>query len=272
MLRNIRFGPISIVVLGLICFSSCGGIKNYKYFKDISDSAAVTDLNTSAYIEPKIQTDDIMYIAIQTIEPSAGTTVNALNAQSGSSAVGASSGTPLGGPTQGATYGFLVDKQGEVTVPIIGSVKLAGLTTQEARILLTQKAAKYYKDATIIIRFANFKITVLGEVQRPGSYAIPNERVSLLDALGYAGDLTIFGKRDNILLLRRNSDGKTQAVRLDLTKSNIFQSPYFYLQQNDQIYIEPNKSKVTNSDGTLVRNISIGSAVLGFLVVIISRF
>ncbi|MEJ7560451.1 MAG: polysaccharide biosynthesis/export family protein [Pedobacter sp.] len=267
-----RYAHLLIILYGLICLSSCGGIKNYKYFKDISDSSAVTDLTTAIYVEPRIQPDDIMYIAIQTIEPSAGSTINALNAQSGSSALLTGGGTSSSGPSQGTTYGFLVDKQGEVAVPILGSVKLSGLTTQEARIVLTEKASKYYKDATIIVRFANFKITVLGEVMRPGSYSVPNERVSLLDALGYAGDLTIFGKRDNILLLRRNANGKTQAARLDLTKSNIFQSPYFYLQQNDQIYIEPNKSKVTSSDGTLIRNISIGSAVLGFLVVIISRF
>ncbi len=266
----IRHALFLITVLSVL--TSCGGIKNYKYFADIPDSLSVTNLATSTYKEPRIQSDDILYVAIQTVDPSAGSTINTLNAQSAGSSLVSSSSTAGGSSSQGATYGYLVDKEGNITLPILGDVKVGGLTTQETRTLITRAASKFYKDASVIVRFANYKISVLGEVLKPGSYTMPNERISILDAISYAGDLTIYGKRDNVLLLRRDAEGKTIAVRFNLSKSNIFESPYFYLQQNDQIYVEPNKAKISNSDGTQIRNISIASALLSFIVVIVSRF
>ncbi|MBE9599516.1 polysaccharide biosynthesis/export family protein [Pedobacter sp. MC2016-24] len=254
--------------------TSCGSIKNYKYFQDIPDSVSTT-LNTASYIEPKIQSDDILYIAIQTVDPSAGNTINTLNAQGTTSSPLSSSSNPSTGgiiTNQGVTYGYLVDRRGYVTIPVLGDVMVGNLTTQQARVLISQNANRYYKDPSVIVRFANFKVTVLGEVQRPGSYTVLNEKVSILDAIGYAGDLTIYGKRDNILLLRQREDGKTIAVRFNLNKASAMQSPYFYLQQNDQIYVEPNKAKISNSDGTQIRNISIASALLSFIVVLVSRF
>lgn len=257
----------------IIIISSCGSTKNYKYFEDIPDSLAVINVPTVAYFEPRIQSDDILFIAIETIDPSAGISVNTINSQSVSSSLVNNSLAPGGTSTnQSATFGYLVDKEGQVNIPILGDLKLGGLSTQQARSLVFEKAKIYYKNPTVIIRFANFKITILGEVQRPGTYTIPNEKISLLDALGYAGDLTIYGKRDNVLLLRKDYQGNTKAIRFNLNKSNVMSSPFFYLQQNDQIYIEPNKSKINNSDGTQIRNVSIASALLSLIVVVISRF
>ncbi|WP_443939730.1 polysaccharide biosynthesis/export family protein [Pedobacter sp. MW01-1-1] len=253
--------------------SSCTSIKNYKYFADIPDSLAnKQQLAMAAYVEPKIKSDDILYIAVQTRDASVSASINALN---GSPSTTTAVNTNLSGAgvstNQGATFGYLVDKSGNVNVPVLGEVKLVGLTTQEAKELISQRANKYFTDASVIVRFANFKVTVLGEVTRPGTYTVPNEKVSVLDALGYAGDLTIFGKRDNILLLRKQEDGTTAAVRLNITKSNLLQSPYFYLQQNDQLYVEPVKAKINNSDGTQLKMISIVTAVISLLIVIASR-
>lgn len=273
MLKRLQIVLCCSFLSSIFIFSSCSSIKNYKYFEDIPDSLTTTKLSTTKYGEPKIQTDDILYIVLQTVDPSAGNTINTLNAQTGGGNLVNNNLSPNGTSfNQGATYGYLVDSFGDVTLPILGAVKVKGLTTQSARLLLEERAKKYYKDPSVIVRFANFKISVLGEVQKPGTYTIPNERISVLDALGYAGDLTIYGKRDNILLLRRDNNGETVAVRFNLNKSQTFQSPYFYLQQNDQIYVEPNKAKINNSDGTQIRNISIASALLSVIVVVISRF
>lgn len=273
MLKYKYLKHLPICLIAIMTLTSCGSIKNYKYFADISDSLTVTKVPTSVYKEPRIHYDDILYIAIQTVDPSAGNTINTLNAQNaGSSLVSNSLSAGGSSASPGATYGYLVDNTGKVSLPILGDIKLIGLTTQEARILITERASKFYKEPSVIVRFANYKISVLGEVQRPGSYTMPNERVSVLDAIGYAGDLTIYGKRDNVLLLRRESAETIVAIRFNLSNSNIFKSPYFYLQQNDQIYVEPNKAKISNSDGTQIRNISIASALLSFIVVIVSRF
>jgi len=145
-----------------------------------------------------------------------------------------------------------------------------GKTTDSVREEIKTKAATYYKDPVVNVRFANFKITVLGEVNKPSTYVMPNEKVTLLDALGAAGDLTIYGKRENVLLIRDNN-GKKEFVRLNLNQSNIFSSPYFYLHQGDVVYVEPNKSKVSSTDFAQVKRISILASVLSLLIVAVSR-
>lgn len=268
--------PNIFIRLGLVFAAcallwSCGSIKNTKYFADIPDSLALQDIPTATYQEPVIQSDDMLYIAIQLQDPTAGTNVNQLNNPTANPLLSTSNFNPMG-VSAAQNTGYLVDRNGEVTIPIMGNVKLSGLTTQQARLLVQEKAKQFFKEPTVILRFSNFKISVLGEVTRPGTYTVPNERVTVLDALGYAGDLTIFGKRENILLLRRQADGNTVATHLNLNSTHLMRSPYYYLQQNDQLYVEPNKAKVRNSDGSQVRNISIASAVLSLLVVIFSRF
>ena len=263
------------VFIVLACFlGSCASIKNYKYFKDISDTTKLTKIYNDTYREPVIQSDDILYIAIQTIDPIAGNSINSLNSIN-SQTSGAASNTLLSSTAitgnQSAIYGYLVDKQGSVKVPVIGDIHLSGLTTTQARVLITEKAARFYKDPSVIVRYANFKITVLGEVQRPGIYSVPNEKVTVLDALGYAGDLTIYAKRDNILLLRRHEDGSMYAMRLDLTNSALLKSPYFYLKQNDELYVEPSKGKINSSDAAQVRNISIITGAISILIIILTR-
>jgi polysaccharide export outer membrane protein len=145
-----------------------------------------------------------------------------------------------------------------------------GKTTDSVREEIKNKAAAYYKDPVVNVRFANFRVTVLGEVNKPSTYDMPNEKVTLLDALGAAGDLTIYGKRENVLLIR-NKDGKKEFVRFNLNQSNLFTSPYFYLHQGDVVYVEPNKAKVASTDLTQVKRISIMASVLSLLIVAVSR-
>ncbi|HEY9259415.1 polysaccharide biosynthesis/export family protein [Chitinophaga sp.] len=244
--------------------TSCSAPKNITYFKDVPDTIRQKGIQQAAYATPLIQADDILQITIQTLDPTATSMLN----QSGAS-VPVAGGTAAA-PVATSVSGYLVDKDGYVVLPLIGKITVQGKTTDSVREEIKTIAATYYKDPVVNVRFANFKITVLGEVNKPSTYVMPNEKVTLLDALGAAGDLTIYGKRENILLIRDNN-GKKEFVRLNLNESNIFSSPYFFLRQGDVVYVEPNKSKVSSTDLSQVKRISIMASVLSLLIVVVSR-
>lgn len=248
-----------------IILTSCSSIKNVKYFKDIPDTVTITRLAALTYIEPKIQPDDILSINIQTADAAATQILQAGNVQN--AAIGVSS---IGTTGSQSVSGYLVDLNGKIELPVLGKISISGLTTEQAREVIRSKAAEYYKNPSVNLRFANFRITVLGEVAKPGTYVVSNEKINVLDALGLAGDLTIYGKRDNISLIRQNEDGTRDLVKLDITKSEILNSPYFFLRKNDYLVIEPSKSKVASSDAIQSRNISIATAIGASFITIIA--
>lgn len=153
-----------------------------------------------------------------------------------------------GGYAQGAPTppGYLVNSDGSIQFPVIGNIQLAGLTRSEAVDILKEKLSSYIVNPTISIRILNFRVTVLGEVRNPGTFTVPNERVTVLEALGIAGDLLITGERENVLIIR-DEDGKKREYRIDLTNENLFSSPVYYLRQNDVVYVEPNRAKRNSS-------------------------
>ncbi|EHQ28447.1 polysaccharide export protein [Mucilaginibacter paludis DSM 18603] len=240
------------------CFTSCYTTKKSVYFTDLVDSASKRNINTAVFKEPLIQTDDILSITVQTTDPTVTATLNQANANTASGSSG-----------QTAVTGYLVNKNGEVQIPIIGNVKVAGLTTLQASELITNKSLHDFKFPSVQVRFANYKVNVLGEVNRPGSYILPNEKVSVIDAISLAGDLTIYGKRENVLVIREH-DGHKEYARLNLGSSEIFKSPYYYLTQNDLIYVEASKAKIsTANDADTFRNISIGIAIITLISILI---
>lgn len=251
-----------IALCGLTLFSSCGSTQNVTYFSDL-DSTKVSQIPISEFKEPLIQTDDILSITVQTLDPSATST---MNQTSGTSGLEKSSSSEAS-----AVSGFLVDKEGNVEIPILGIVKLAGLTTSQAKELIRTKASAYYKDPTIQVRFANYKITVLGEVAKPSTYTVPYEKVTVLDAISMAGDLTVFGKRENVLLMRDKGD-KKEIVRLNLNSSSTIASPYYYLKQNDIIYVEASKAKASANNAPRVQLIGILLSIAALLVTLSTRF
>jgi len=141
---------------------------------------------------------------------------------------------------------YMVDKDGNINFPVLGKVHAEGLTVSELTEVLTAEISKSVNDPIVNVHFANYQITVLGEVTRPGRYTVTGERVTILDALGYAGDMTPYGKRENILVARE-ANGKMQFERLNINEASIFTSPFFYLQQNDVVYVEPNGVRAVNS-------------------------
>jgi len=246
-------------------FCSCANYKKIAYFRDLQDSTKSQSVALLTYKEIKIQADDILSITIQTIDPVNAASVNQLNSMP---VAGITLGTATTANAQVA--GFLVDKDGFIELPMLGKLKLIGLTTIEARELIKEKASLYYKEPTVQLRFTNFKITVLGEVAKPAPYILPNEKVSVLDALGLAGDLTIFGKRDNVMLLRENN-GKKQVYRFNLNNSDIFKSPAFYLQQNDIIYVEGNKAKAATLNAARTQTFALVGSIMSVLVILFTR-
>jgi len=252
---------LGILLLGSFAFASCSSTKDTVYFANI-DSTRFHQIPKAEFKEPLIQTDDILTINIQSLG------IDAFTAPPGALPTGSASNSPV--PNGGAVGGFLVNKSGNVEIPMLGIVKLAGLTTSEAIEVLRQKASAYYKEPTVQVRFANYKITVLGEVLRPATYTVPSEKVTVLDAISMAGDLTIYGKRNNIMLMRDNGD-KKDVVRLDLNSSNLINSPYYYLRQNDVLYVEPTKAKNAANNAPTKQFITVGIAIVTLLVTLITR-
>lgn len=260
--------PVLCLCWMYILLTSCGGNKRIAYFNDIPDDVytAASSLPTTRFSDPVIQPNDIVQISILTLDPQINQALSSTNAGTFDVQAG-SSNLPAGSST---VSGFLVDNNGIVELPIVGKVKIAGLTTSVARDTIHNRVELYYKSPVVNVRFTNFTITVLGEVARPSTYILPNEKVSILDAIGMAGDLTIYGRRENVLLIR-DSAGQKQTIRFDLNSSKMLTSPYFYLRQGDMIYVEPNKSKVASTDAVRTRNYALIASGLSLLVVIFSR-
>lgn len=254
---------------------SCNTTKKIKYFQDIPDSGVVKNISKAQYKPLIIRPGDIMTVVIETIDPSASNLVNSGNLVSGGVSSSGISGLIAAGAggnqLQQPISGFLVGRDGFIEMPIIGKIEAAGFTSSQLRDSVYKVALKYYKDPTVIVRFANFKVDVMGEVLKPGQYIMPDEKESILDAISMAGDLTIFGKRENVLLVRQHLDGTKTAYRIDLKKSDILSSPEYYLRQNDIIYVEPRKAKSDANDAAQAKYISIASSVLGLLIIIATR-
>lgn len=276
-----RFCVISLLLYLTATMFSCNTTKKIKYFQDIPDSGKTPNIPEAQYKPLIIRTGDILSINIETIDPLSTSMINSVNAASGSlvssgGITGNATSSPLAalagaGQASQPVSGYIVDNEGNVDIPIIGKVKAAGYTTDQLKNLVYNQAIKYFKEPTVIIRFANFKVSVLGEVLKPGQYIMPDEKESILDAIAMAGDLTIFGKRENVLLIRDNLDGTKTTYRVNLKKSNIMDAPYYYLRQNDVIYVEPRSAKSDANDASQARYVSIAASVLSVLIIIATR-
>lgn len=251
-----------VIYFGLICvlLGSCTSYKNLPYFQDLPNTAGSTLSKTFPFQNPVIQTDDILRIEVNTIDNGVTTLLNDAN-----------SNLSAEGSTQSADKsGYLVDKNGNVDLPFAGKIKVSGLTTTEAKDKIRIEIDKYFNNAAVNVRLVNFKITVLGEVAKPSTYIVPNEKINIFDALGMAGDMTIYGKRDNVLLVRDTADNK-RLIRLNLHSKDIISSPYFYLKPNDIIYVEPNKDRIAGANATFTRNLVIVSTIISAGFFILSR-
>lgn len=235
--------------------SGCATREKIVYFKDTSAAAQ------QQYASPTLETGDFISIFITCNDPFLAIPYNLpSNAAPQTINNGYENGIP-------AQLGYLIDDKGEIVLPVLGSVNLAGKTRNEACEQLRTKLSSYLENPVVHIRILNFKITVLGDVKKPGTFQVPNERITLLEALGLAGDLNITGERSNVLVVR-NEGGKSVQYRVDLTHASLLQSPVYFLKQNDVIYIEPNAAARFSS--TLLKNSS--SVTIPLISVILTAF
>jgi polysaccharide export outer membrane protein len=223
------------VLLCSLLLASCASTKNVVYLKDAKDS----EVSIYDKLEPVIQKNDLLSITV--------TSPNAVASQPFNTAVAVS--TQLVGYTSTQSYGYLVDHDGYIDIPMLGRVKAAGLTKKELKDKITDLLItnKYLMQPVVSVRYLNFKVTVLGEVARPMVINVPDEKINIMEALGFAGDMTVYAKRDNVVLIREEG-GKRITKRLNLNSDEILKSPYYYLKTNDIVYVEPNKAKV-NANG-----------------------
>ena len=230
---QIPFPKTLLLFLLAVVVSSCVSSSKITYMQDIY--SAKKEGETNPNYEPKLQADDLLSIIVSAENPENALPFNLPTIQSNYNTDGS--------VTQSAIKTYLINTKGEIDFPVLGKIKLAGLTHTEAHDKLVVLVSDYIKNPGVNLILLNFKVSVLGEVMRPGSIPVRGERITLLEALSIAGDLTIYGKRNNILVIREQNGEKTYQS-IDITKSNFMHSPYYYLSQNDVIVVNPNKTKI----------------------------
>ena len=236
-----------LATVAVCLLTSCSSPKNVTYFQN---REALDKAVRGYLVDARIMPKDVLTITVSTTTPEAAKQFNLV--------------TPTS-QTQLQTY--LVDNEGMINFPVIGELKLGGLTKTEAEKLIAGKIALYLTESqnpVVTVRMSSFSISVLGEVNQPGTFTIAREKINVLEALSRAGDLTIYGVRNNVTLIRENSEGVKTYHTLDLNDANIVNSPYYYLQQNDILYVEPNKIKAQNS--TIGSMTSLWLSATGILV------
>lgn len=255
-----------IFLFVVICFEvvfvgvSCVSAKKTVYFYDVKDT---TFYQGEEEGDASIQKNDILSISISSLNPEASAIFNTPNN------FVISSTTSAGSNAQSS--GYLVNSDGNIQLPILGNFKAAGITKQQLKDNITKTILdkKLLIDPIVNIRHLNFEVTVIGEVAHPTVITVPSEKISLVKAIGLAGDLTIYGKRENVLLIREE-DGKKKTRHINLNSSNFFNSPYYYLRPNDVVYVEPNKTRIAQS-GRTQQLAPILLSSLSIIVIVLDR-
>ena len=236
-----KIKSILLMAVCAVVMAGCTSYKNVPYLQNAEEiMAAQAEL---PLYDAKIMPKDLLTVTVNTTDPEAAAPFN-MTVQTAQNL--ATSRTSYSQPV---LQQYLVNNEGSIDFPVLGILKVGGLTKNEAEDMIREKLKPYLKEVPIVtVRMSNYKISVLGEVARPGTFTVSNEKVNVLEALAMAGDLTIWGMRDNVKLVREDATGKREIIELDLTNAEIITSPYYYLQQNDILYISPNKTKAKNSD------------------------
>ena len=262
MMRRLNKRNLWLLLLPFL-LTACQSYKKVPYFQKVE---VVNEVEQQEKLyDAKIMPKDLLTIVVSCTNPELAIPFNLTVASNAGIAVSTSSYVT----TQPVLQPYLVDNEGNINFPVLGELKLGGLTKREAEQLIIDKLKPYMKETPIVtVRMVNYKISVIGEVTRPGTFTISNEKVNLLEALAMAGDMTVYGLRDNVKLIREDANGKQQIVTLDLNKAETILSPYYWLQQNDIIYVTPNKAKARNSD--VGNSTSLGFSATSILVSIVS--
>ena len=246
--------------------SSCSSVKSITYFRGQSelDTARYTTLATIKPIAFKIQPDDVLAVVVNSLSEESNLIFNSLNTNS----VAMVNYPGAGGGSQ--PLGYLVDSTGAITLPLVGKIKLAGMTVDEADGFIKDKLSRYIKEPTVNVRTLNHKFTVIGEVTRPGVFNLIDNHTTLPEVIGIAGDLTVYGRRDNVMLIR-TVNYKREIIKLDLTSRQVLNSPYYFIRNNDVLYVESRAGKITSTDRTL-QLLPIFFGITSTILVLVSLF
>lgn len=244
---------------------SCRTSKGLPYFKDLSENDPVSKIHTLPYEPLKLQTNDEVQVTISSTSPESSQFFN-LIAIAPSNAINGESSSQ----SEGYINLYRVSEKGFITLPVLGDIKAEGLSTEELKSSISEKLKEYLKDAVVTVRLTNFKVTVIGEVGRPVVIPVNGQTFNVLEAVGAAGDMTVFGIRKNVKVIRKLPDGNTEVALLNFNKSNVLQSHYFQLRQNDIVYVQPNRSKgILGTKATVW--VPIVTSILSIAAIIIFR-
>lgn len=245
-----------IPFLVIITFSSCKTQQNFSYLADLTDTTGKVQVN---YPEPLIQKSDLLSIMVYSDATDGGKTDAMYNI------------TITGSAGSTAAQGYLVDNDGYIQYPRIGKIKAEGLTKAQLAEEIRKKVDGPLSNPSVIVRLLNFKITMLGEVQRPGPINLPSEKITILEAIGLAGDITLYGKKEDIVVLRE-VNGIVEHGTVDLSSKVVFDSPYYYLRQNDVVLINPNKNKARLNDQVFNQRLSIAFSIINTIALLYNIF
>lgn len=235
---------LASVVMMLVVFTGCTSHKQVVYFQNADE---INFESSKLLYDAKIMPKDELTITVSCSNPETATQFN-LAVSEVNNITGQKTRLTT---SQSTLLPYLVDNDGVINFPVIGKLKVGGLTKNECQDLILEKIRPYFaaqENPIVTVRMSSYRVTVMGEVNRPGVVNVATEKMTILEALAQAGDLTVYGVRDNILVVREDAKGEKSMNRVNLNDANIVSSPYYYLQQNDVVYVQPNKTKAKNSD------------------------
>lgn len=251
---------LNILLFTIVCaaFTSCQSYKTIPYLQGL-DSLNLAKMQAEPH-DARVMPQDLVSIVVSCSNPELATPFN-LSVQTAVSI--AQQNQTL--TTQPVLQQYLVDSNGNIDFPVLGQLKIGGMTRTEIQDLVKSKLKPYIKEEPIVtVRLANFRVSVIGEVTEPGTYTIVNEKVNIFEALALAKDMTVYGRRDNVHVIREDAKGHKEVATLNLSNANILKSPYYYLQQNDIVYVTPNKAKATTAD--ITSSTTIWFSIIGSLL------
>lgn len=234
------------IIAAVVIIAATTGCKSHQKVVYFQNADSVSLSASRMLYDAKIMPKDELSITVSCSNPEAATQFNLAVSE-----VNSSTGSKRMNTGGAMLLPYLVDNDGTINFPVIGTLKVGGLTKNECQDLILSKIKPYFsanEKPVVTVRTSNYRVTVMGEVNSPGVFSVGSEKMSILEAIAQAHDLTIYGKRENILVIREDANGEKSMHRMNLNDANIVSSPYYYLQQNDIVYVEPNKTKAANSD------------------------
>lgn len=236
-MKNIIPGIFFFLLITSLALTSCSSSKKLTYFRDLSDTASLQVVSAAKVPPVQLQPDDQIQLTISSPNPDASRFFNLMSANPNTQLV-ESSASP-----QSFLNTYNVSADGSISLPVLGSFQVEGKTLDQLKQNIVTALKPYLTNPIVSVRLTNFKVTVIGEVNKPVSIAVSGEKINVLEALGAAGDMTLYSARNKVKVIRKRADGNTEIAKLDFNNSSTLQSPYFNLRQNDIIYVQPGKNK-----------------------------